>query len=87
MNVGPFVVTGLTQFLRNTDQVPQEYNFSTLPEVISYWKDFDIQSYDLSEYDFLVSTVGKSITIQNLFWVVTSSEYTLGSTEGSYYEK
>jgi len=61
--------------------VPQEYDYATLPEVLEYWKDYNIESYNLTNYEYLAATVGKSITVQNPFWEVTSTEYTLGSEE------
>jgi len=73
--------SGTGYHLLPNDQVPQEYDFSALSNVISYWKDFNIRSYNLSDYDFLAATIGKSVTIQNPFWSVTSSDFTLGSTE------
>ena len=72
---------GLGYYLLPNDQVPQEYNYSSLEDVVDFWSNYTIRSYDFSDYDFAVATVGESVTIQNLFWRVTSSDFRVGSTE------
>ena len=75
--------TGLGYYLLPNDQVTQEYNFSQshFDSMIDYWSAFGQQrTYDLSNFSAAVATVGDTVTVQNLLWTVTSSEFVTGST-------
>lgn len=75
--------SGLGYYLIPNDQVPQEYNYSSLNDVVSFWSNFSFQTYDFSNFDFAVAAIGGGVTIRNLFWRVTSSDFTVGSTEAA----
>lgn len=73
--------TGLGYYLLPNDQIIQDYNYSSLDDVVSFWSKYTLQPYDISDYDFAVATVGESVTVPNLFWRVTSTDFQVGSTE------
>lgn len=76
--------SGFGYYLMAQDQFPQEYDLSqeNLDTVVNYWSTFTAATYNLSEISpFLVGAVDNQIGVNNLFFTVTSGEFTVGSTE------
>eukprot|EP00039_Didymoeca_costata_P004170 m.71768 g.71768 ORF g.71768 m.71768 type:complete len:1159 (+) comp12276_c0_seq1:222-3698(+) len=73
--------SGLGTYLISPDIVKMEYNLTkeNVEAVTDYWAAYKTSTFDLSDFPVAVATIGKEITVPNLFYYVTSSSFTATS--------
>jgi len=73
--------TGLGYYMLPNDLVRQEYeDLDNVEAVVDKWNDWAEYTYNISQFGFLVPTIGNTLTVRNLFWGVTSSDFRIGSS-------
>ena len=72
--------SGLGYYILPNDVIVQEYDYDSIDNVVKYWSNYTQRTYDLSDYTLAIPLVGNSLTVRNLFWRVTSSDFSVGST-------